>query len=354
MSTLDRSWRDIVVSQSITISEAINVLNQTGKMFLLVADDDFRLLGNLTDGDLRKGLFKFRDFSAPISKIMNPKPTTVSRDTSQNKILALFQISSIRVLPIVDENNILLGCYFENNFKYPLGLPSEMIIMAGGFGKRMGNLTKDLPKPMLPIDEKPILEHIIAKAKCQGFIKIYIAVHYQAEKIISYFGDGQAFGVNIDYLTELEPLGTGGSIKLLPDGNSPVVVTNADIMSSINFRSIIDFHILTNATATMVTHEHVIQNPFGIVHTNGAFIYGLEEKPIWATTVNAGIYVINRSVCEYVNSNEKIDMTEIIQRLLNDNKTVLQYPTREEIYEIGSAKKYGHYTKGLRNARSNG
>jgi dTDP-glucose pyrophosphorylase len=345
MTDSDSAWVDIVVSPKTTIIEAISILNQTGKMFLLIADDDLRLLGNLTDGDLRKGLLKFNNLATPISKIMNSSPKTVFTDTLRDEISILFQGGSLKALPIINKNNILQGCYFETSFKNSSELPSEIIIMAGGFGKRMGDLTKDLPKPMLAIDEKPILEHLIARAKYQGFVNIYVSVYYQAEKIISYFGNGQAFGVNIEYLRESEPLGTGGSIKLLPDGNGPVIVTNADIISSINFRALVDFHVLTKATATMVTHEHNIENPFGVVHANGSLIWGLEEKPIWTTNVNAGIYVIERNVSEFLDANEQIDMPQIFQRLLDVGKTVIQYPTPEKIFEIGTVEKYNHFVR---------
>lgn len=344
MSNITPIWQDIVVSPETTITDAINVLNQTGKMFLMVVDDNQQLIGNLTDGDLRKGLLKFNDLSIPIAKIMNTSPKTISVDTTTMEIMSIFKNDDIKALPVIDQNNILHGCYFETDFSKTFLEPDELIIMAGGFGKRMGELTKDLPKPMLDVDGKPILEHIIENAKQQGFNRFYISVHYQAEKIISYFKDGQAFGVKIEYIHESEPLGTGGSIKLLPEGTGPVVVTNADIISAVNFRALIDYHILTKATATMVTHEHHIQNPFGVIHADGIRISKLEEKPVWKTNVNAGIYAINRDVCGYIKPNEKVDMPEIVQRLLEDDNIVVQYPIYEKLFEIGTLEKYKNFT----------
>jgi len=343
MNNSDIPWKNIVVAPNITVTEAINVLNDTGKMFLLVASENGAFLGILTDGDLRKGLLKFNNLSIPISKMMNSNPRTVSINTPRSDVISNFQSGNFKALPIVDENNILQGCYFETDFSKTFDAPNEMVIMAGGFGKRMGKLTKELPKPMLEVDGKPILEHTILAAKRQGFSKFYISVHYKSEKIITHFGDGKNLGVHIDYLKETDPLGTAGSIQLLPNGHNPVVITNADIISSVSFRALVDYHLLTNATATMGTHEHIIKNPFGVVHADGTRITKLEEKPVWKTNVNAGIYVINRSVSQYIEPNERIDMPEIFQRILDDGNLVIQYPIHEKIFEIGTLERYKNF-----------
>ena len=344
MNDIDTTWIDIIVAPDTTITNAISVLNVTGKMFLLIADEDRRLLGNLTDGDLRKGLLKFNDLSTPISSIMNTSPKTVQAGTSDAEVISIFQNSDIKALPVVDDKNILQGCYFEGSFRKFSNYPCEMMIMAGGFGRRMGELTKDLPKPMLEVEGKPILAHIIEFAKRQGFTKFYISVHYLAEKIMSHFGDGKDFGVEIKYLEETTPLGTGGSIKLLPDGNAPVVVTNADVLTKVSFRAIVEFHSLTNASATIGTHEHVMENPFGVVHAEGIRVSRLEEKPTWKTNVNAGVYVINRSIREHIKDQEYIDMPDVFKRLLEHDQTVVQYPIHEDLFEIGTSEKFKAFT----------
>ena len=150
--------------------------------------------------------------------------------------------------------------------------------MAGGFGKRMGELTKKIPKPMIEINGQPMLEIIIEKAKKQGFEKFTISVHFLAQKIISYFGDGSRFGVEIDYVKEEEPLGTAGSLRHLKDGDGPVVIINCDVISDVNLANLRDFHILTNAYATLGTHEYTMENPYGVVHAEGTRVVSIEEN----------------------------------------------------------------------------
>ena len=339
----DNTWTEIIVSPDISITDAINVMNHTGRMFLLIADENLKLLGNLTDGDLRKGLIRSKDLSSKISSIMNTKTKVISDNTSEVDVINLFQNGNIKALPVVDENNILKHCYFEDDFNKSLFHPYEMMIMAGGFGKRMGDLTKETPKPMLKVKGKPILEHMINLAKEQGFSKIYISVYYLSEIIMSYFGDGKKFGVEIIYIEEHKPLGTAGSIKLLPEGSTPIVIVNADIFSEINFRSIVEFHLLTDAFATIATHEYTIKNPFGVIQSDGINVVKLEEKPVWKTNVNAGIYVLNRQAQRYVNYEEFLDMPSLYGRILDDGQKVVQFPLNDKLFELGSYETYKEF-----------
>ena len=349
MISREYNWEDIIVSPEITIADAINIMNRTGRMFLLIADENLKLLGNLTDGDLRKGLIISNDLSSKISSIMNTKTKVISDDTSKIDVINLFQNSDFKALPVVDENNILKNCYFEDDFNKSFIHPYEMMIMAGGFGKRMGDLTKETPKPMLKVKGKPMLEHMINLAKEQGFSKIYISVYYLSEIIMSYFGDGKKFGVEIIYIEEHKPLGTAGSIKLLPEGSTPIVIVNADIFSEINFRSILEFHLLTDAYATIATHEYTIQNPFGVIQSDGINVVKLEEKPVWKTNVNAGIYVLNRQAQRYVNYGEFLDMPSLYGRILDDGEKVVQFPLNNKLFELGSYETYKDFINNISN-----
>lgn len=340
MAETKSNWEDILVSPDTTLHRAIEVLNSTGKMFLLIADPSRKLLGNLTDGDLRKGLLKNSDLSTPIHKFMNRNTKTVSSRTTKDAVSLIFDIEDVKAIPIVDEENIIQGCYFQTNFDKYYKRTSEFLIMAGGFGTRMGHLTKKLPKPMLEVRGKPMLEHIIVSAKKHGFNKIYLSVHYMPEKIINHFENGEKFGVEIQYLYEDEPLGTGGSIKLLPDGDGPVLVTNADILTNIGLKALVEYHKLTNAAATITTHQHAIENPFGVIHADGIRVAKLEEKPVWTSNVNAGVYVINREIRDLINLGESIDMPDVLQRGIDEGLTIVQYPTDEKLFEIGTLEKY--------------
>lgn len=339
------NWHDILVTPDTTLHKAVEVLNSTGKMFLLIADPNRKLLGNLTDGDLRKGLLKNSDLSTPIHKFMNRDTKTVSTRTDKNTISSMFDNEDLKAIPIVDNKNIIQGCYFQASFDKNYKLSSEFLIMAGGFGTRMGHLTKKRPKPMLIVQGKPILEHIVISAKKHGFNKIYLSVHYMSEKIINHFKDGEKFGIEIQYLYEDKPLGTGGSVKLLPDGDNPVLVTNADILTNIDFRAVVEYHKVTKASATISTHQHAIENPFGVIHADGIRVTKLEEKPVWTSNVNAGIYVVNREICDLIKMGEAIDMPEVLQRGIDKGLTIVQYQTNEKLFEIGTLEKYENILK---------
>jgi dTDP-glucose pyrophosphorylase len=339
------NWGDILVSPDTTLHRAIEVLNSTGKMFLLIADPNLKLLGNLTDGDLRKGLLKNSDLSAPIYKFMNSKTKTVLAGTSTDKVALIFENEDVNAIPIVNKENIIQGCYFRSNFNKNYKRTSECLIMAGGFGKRMGHLTKNLPKPMLKFRGKPLLEHIIACAKKQGFNKLYLSVHYMPETIVNHFENGEKFGIEIQYLYEDKPLGTGGSVKLLPDGDEPVLIINADILTNIDFRALVEYHKLTQASATIITHQHAIHNPFGVIHANGIRVTKLEEKPVWVSNVNAGIYVVDREIRDLIKFGETIDMPDVLQRGIDKGLTVVQHQTNEKLFEIGTLEKYENILK---------
>ena len=337
---------DIIITTEYSIADAIERLNVTGRMFLIIADENRTLMGNLTDGDLRKGMLKVRDLNVSVSAIMNTSPITVPPEVNHDHIAQIFANGQIKALPVVDDNGIVLGCFFENDFREHLFAASDIMIMAGGFGMRMGDLTRDIPKPMLPVDGKPMLEHIIGMAASQGFRRCYISVHYLAEQIMDHFGDGRDFGIDIEYIREDKPLGTGGSIKRLPPGDTPVVVTNADIISKVNYKSMIHYHVLTKAMATIATHEHSMQNPFGVIEADGIRIKSLKEKPVWRTNVNAGVYVVDRAVQDFINTDENIDITVLFQRLIESDQHIVMFPIFEKLFEIGTAEKYNGFLSG--------
>lgn len=316
------------------------MLNQTGRMFLIVADAQGKLLGNLTDGDLRKGLLKFNSMSVKVESVMNKHTVCAHEELSLREVRVLFESPSIRAIPVIDANNTVVGCHFIENFQNSLTNDARLLIMAGGYGSRMGHLTKTTPKPMLEIRGKPILQHIIANARNYGCTRITISLHYRPEVIKEFFGDGTKFGVEINYLYEDTPLGTAGCLQRVHNDTKYVIIMNADILSEIDLSALLDYHKVTNADATMATHEHVITNPFGVVRTDGISIVGLEEKPKWKNNVNAGVYVINTPVKSMIMDNEKIDMPEFFLRLIENQKKAVIYPLQEKVIEIGTPETY--------------
>ena len=271
-------WRKAVLTFDSTLQQAILNLNETGLQISLVVSNDDILLGTVTDGDIRRGLLRGLDMHGPIESIIHKEPLVVPPQLDRDTVLQLMQANKIHQLPVVDDDRRIVGLHLWDNLMVPSQRSNIMIIMAGGQGTRLRPHTENCPKPLLPVGGKPMLEHIIERARSEGFQHFVLAVHYLGEMIEEYFGDGSRWQVKIEYLREEEPLGTAGAIGLLegkPD--TPFLVTNGDVLTDIRYGELLDFHSRHNASATMAVRLHEWQHPFGVVRTKGLDIIGFEE-----------------------------------------------------------------------------
>jgi len=330
-------WKSVVIGAESSLLDAINVLNKTGLETVLVCDEDNRFLGTVTDGDIRKGLVRGVVLTDPISSVFNENASSVTKETDQRTIRNLFKNFLFKAIPIVDARNHLVGCHFAHNYGLPEVEMPPLLIMAGGFGTRFGDLTKSTPKPLLKIRGKPIIEHIIDTAIDDGIKKIVISVHYLAEQIKNYFGDGSGKDIEITYINEKQPLGTAGSFQMIEQTSGPVIVTNGDIISFVGYRDLLDFHQCHDATATMAVCDHEIRHQFGVVKINDIDLVGFEEKPIWKTKINAGIYVIDASSKAIINSGEAIQMPALFERIRYRGGKTIAFPIHEKWFDIGNA-----------------
>ena len=321
---------------SSSIKEGMEKLDLYGLQIIILVDEEFNLIGTVTDGDIRKGLMKGIKLSNQIIKVANLKPKFVNEKTSKDEIKRIFQNFHFKAIPVIDNKKKLKNCYFINDFIKIDNKSSNILIMAGGYGKRLGNLTKNCPKPMLKINKKPILHYIIEKAVKENFNNIFISVHYKHEVIQNYFGDGKKFNANITYIVENEELGTGGCLRLMPIIKEPFVVINGDILTKLKFRDILNFHNATASDVTMCVFNHEIQNPFGVVKTDGFKLVKFEEKPIWTTKVNAGIYVVHNSIKQFIYKEENISLPNIIKRMNTKNKKCSVYTMSDIWIDIGT------------------
>ena len=328
------SWKQTILNIDASIKDAVVNLDESGLQIVLVTDNK-RLVGTVSDGDIRRGILGGINLDDNISKIIDGPPMTVLSNTSRNEAVILMQNNKIKHLPIVNDNNELLGLHLLDSESYEPAMNNSIIIMAGGMGKRMLPFTKDLPKPMLKVHGKPMLEHIIQKAKKEGFSKFYISINYLGNVIKDYFGIGKDLNVEIKYITEDKQLGTAGALSLLPSQKDPIIVTNGDIISNIGFKDILSFHEHNNADATMAIRPHEWQNPFGVVEVQGIEIKAFKEKPITRTFINAGVYAINPASLGLLDQNEYLDMPNFFEKIRKDNKKVIAYPTHESWSDIG-------------------
>lgn len=329
-------WRDSIVKINTPIKIAIERLNKVGIKIALVLDENFRLLGTISDGDFRRGMLSGLTLEDTVEKIMNKNPRTVNEGTSRLEILKLMNDTKILQIPIVDRNNFVIGLHLWDDISVQAKYSNIMVIMAGGKGSRLHPQTENRPKPMLLVAGIPILEHIIKRARSQGFNHFIIAINYLGQIIEDYFKDGHKFGVKIEYLHEDIPLGTAGALSLLSHKpERAFIVTNGDVITDINYSDFLEYHTVQNAAATVAVHTHEFQIPYGVVQINGLEVESYEEKPIVSSLINAGVYALDPDILDFITEPRFRDMPELLDISRDLKKKVIVYPLHESWIDIG-------------------
>jgi dTDP-glucose pyrophosphorylase/predicted transcriptional regulator len=335
------SWKEILVSPESSIREAIQLLDKSGKQIVLVAEENCALAGTVTDGDVRRGILKGLSLEEPVSKIMNPAPTVARVDEGRETILATMKRKGLHHIPVVDENRQVVGLETLDELIQSRKRENIVVLMAGGLGSRLRPLTDGIPKPMLKVGSKPLLETILENFIEYGFSRFYISVNYMADVVKSHFGDGSRWGVDIRYLHEDQRLGTAGALSLLPGKpDAPFFVMNGDLLTKVNFSQLLDFHFSHRAQATMCVREYDFQVPYGVVKIDDHRITGIDEKPVQRFFVNAGIYVLEPKALELVQPNTYFDMPTLFERLIERKQETSAFPIREYWLDIGHLADY--------------
>lgn len=330
-------WTKTLLSPLGSIGDAIKILNDTALKIVLVADSDLKLVGTVTDGDIRRGLLRDLTLASPISEVINTKPIVVPQNYTEEVVLKIMSSHKIFQIPIVDEGLKLVGLHVRNEQNIKVSRDNVMVIMAGGKGTRLLPKTEKIPKPMLRLGPKPILEHIIERAKAEGFTRFVLAIHHLGEVIEEYFGDGKSLGVTISYVKEKTPLGTAGALSLIePKPSQPIIVTNGDVLTDVKYGDLFHFHNYSNGKATMTVQVREWQNPYGVVHTNGIEITSYEEKPITRTMINAGVYVIDPSVLEILTGETPCDMPQLFELARKRGMKTVAYFAHEPWIDVGT------------------
>lgn len=334
-------WRKALMPSTGTLQDAIRNLDDSGLQIALVVSTDDVLIGTITDGDIRRGLLRGLTLSSSVDTILHREPLIVPPSLGHDTVLQLMQANIISALPVVDERRRVVGLHLLNKLIAPLQLPNLMLIMAGGEGRRLRPHTESCPKPLLPVAGKPMLEHIVERARSEGFVRFAISVHYLSHMIEEYFGGGERWQAKIEYLRETSPLGTGGAIGLLnPRPDAPFVVSNGDVLTQVRYADLLDYHIRHMASATMAVRMHEWQHPFGVVRTDGVDIIGFDEKPITRSHINAGIYVFEPDAIDMLNPNEPCDIPTIFARLRAHGQRTVVYPVHEPWLDLGATQDY--------------
>jgi dTDP-glucose pyrophosphorylase/CBS domain-containing protein len=339
---------DYAVRLDSTVSEVISCIDRSARVSIaIVVDDELRLLNTLSDGDVRRGLLAGLQLSSTVQDLLTrkadtPHPVAVTAPvaTGRATLLSIMQERGIRQVPLLDKQGRVVDVVILAELLPQVMRPLQAVVMAGGKGIRLRPLTEETPKPMLPVAGRPLMEHIVQQLRDTGVTRIDIATHYQSEKIMEHFGDGAAFGVRINYVQEESPLGTGGALGLLERPVDPILVINGDILTQVDFRTMFLYHQDQGADLTVAVRRYEMQVPYGVIDCEGSRVRGLREKPDFSFFVNAGIYLLEPAVFDFIPVNQHLNMTELISALLAAGRPVTSFPICEYWLDIGQHEDY--------------
>lgn len=330
------SWKDVLLRPDTSIIEAMKIIDDTTMQFAAVIETDGRLVGTVTDGDIRRGILKGYSLDSPIEYVMNRSPRAAQAGKQAFAYKRFMQQAGIKQLPIVDGKGVIQKILFSDELKRILKKNNKVVLMAGGLGTRLRPLTDAVPKPMLHVGNKPILETIIESFKSYGFDQFILSVNYKKEIVKNYFQDGSALDVEIEYIEEEKRLGTAGALSLIKETpEEPLFVMNGDLLTKINFEQLLDFHLEADSKATMCVREYEYQIPYGVIETRGDRLLTIEEKPVQKKFVNAGVYLLNPELLSRIPENQFYDMPQLFNGLLEQKEIVSAFPLREYWLDIG-------------------
>ena len=336
-----KNYKNILLSPTSTIKEALEVIDRGAIRIALVVDKNSKLIGTLTDGDIRRGLLKNLSLDDSIETIIFRNPTVCYIEDSKDHILDVATSNEVYQMPIIDKNGILIDIKDVNELLKPSLKTNRVVLMAGGLGTRLRPLTEHTPKPMLKVGNRPILETIIMNFKKYGFTNIIISVSYKSEIIEEYFKDGSDLGVTIEYIHEEKRMGTAGALSLIKDKlDEPFFVMNGDLLTNINFENMMEYHISHNAIATMGVREYDFQVPYGVVNVDDVDILSIEEKPTQSFFVSGGVYILDSKALKFIPNNEFYDMPTLFEILIKNKEKSISFPIREYWLDIGRVEEF--------------
>jgi len=338
----------LLVGPATSIREVMNCIDQNAKGIALVEDEDHRLIATITDGDIRRAILAGVDLDLSAQELLRQRPhadinipVTVIAGTPVTEMLHLMTEANLRHIPIVDKDGHLVDLAVLSDLIKEYELPlMRAVVMAGGFGTRLRPLTDELPKPMLPVGDRPLLEIIVDRLREAGIRQVNVATHYKSEMIAEHFKDGKNFGVDIRYVKEDQPLGTAGALSLLDESDEPLLVINGDILTRVDFRAMLSFHREHNADLTVAVRQYEFRVPYGVIDTEGVVVKGISEKPLVRQFINAGIYLLNPAIRKLIPSGQHYDIPDLIQQLIKTGRPVVCFPIREYWLDIGRSEHY--------------
>ena len=348
-----KNWKKTLVLRSDSIKSVLKTIDASSAQIAVVVGNDRKLLGTITDGDVRRGILRGVSLEDSVQAVMNSKPIFARIGETGEKLLRRMEDHLLHQIPIVDSRGCIVGLEILDDLIQPKKLENWVLLMAGGLGSRLKPLTNDRPKSLITVGDKPILETILGNFVGFGFKKFYLAVNYLDEMIRDHFGDGSKWGVELKYLKESKRLGTAGALSLLPEKpKEPLIVMNGDLLTKVNFSHLLNFHHENKVAATMCVREYDFQVPFGVVALDQQYIRTIDEKPVHRFFVNAGIYVLEPALLKYVPRDKPYDMPQLFEKLIEEKLPIAAFPIREYWLDIGQLEDFkranGEYQKFFR------
>ncbi len=333
------SWKKYLVNKDTSIGDSMKLMGERRVSTLIVVEENNEVIGTVTDGDFRRAILNQKSIMDKIEEISNPSPFVIKENEKlENSVIENNKIEGIFVYPVLNIKSQIIDIFdcldFSENKQTQL-LKNKVLILAGGEGKRLHPITKEIPKPLINIGGRPIMETSIRSIASYGFNDFIISVNYKKEKIISYFQNLKSFKGKISFLKEKQPLGTIGPFGQLDNLDCPTIVINGDIITKVNFASLLSFHEKNNADVTLCLK--IIQNtiPYGVLATKDLNLLEFDEKPKANVQINAGIYVLNPKIKKIIGNNKKMDLPELVKKLLENKMKVICFPVHEYWIDVG-------------------
>jgi dTDP-glucose pyrophosphorylase/CBS domain-containing protein len=340
--------KQLFVSPTDSIRDLLVCIDRAAKGIALVVDEEGHLMATVTDGDVRRAILAGMDLDQPVSgllartdqRVRSDHPVTAPNGTPDEALLHLMNEKTLRQIPLVDDERRVVGIAFLVDLAKEYESPLRAVVMAGGFGTRLRPLTEQIPKPMLPVGDQPLLEIIVKGLRDAGIRQVNVTTHYKAELITDHFKNGEDFGVDIRYVNEDQPLGTAGALSLLEESDEPLLVINGDILTRVDFKAMLNFHRECNADLTVGVRQYEFRVPYGVIETEGVSVKAISEKPVLRQFINAGIYLLDPGVRCFIPKGKHYDVPDLIDRLLQENRPVVCFPIREYWLDIGKSEHY--------------
>jgi dTDP-glucose pyrophosphorylase/CBS domain-containing protein len=354
----ERDIASMCLPGTATFREAIDHIDKSGKGIILITDPQNRLVGTVSDGDVRRWVLLGQSLDTSVASFLEqkkdsayPRPVTAPVGTSRAELLQLMHDRVLRQIPLLDEQERVVDLVTMDELLPSQPLPLQAVIMAGGFGTRLRPLTVDLPKPMLPVGDRPLLEVILRQLQASGIRRVNVTTHYKAEKIIEHFGNGAKFGVQMNYVAEDTPLGTAGALGLLDRPQETLLVMNGDILTDVDLRALLDYHRQHAALLTVGVRKYEVKVPYGVVESDGPLVRKVVEKPSLTFFVNAGVYLLEPRAQSYIPAGRRFEMTDLIARLIEEKHAVACFPILEYWLDIGRLGDYDQAQQDIKAGR---